>query len=84
MLDSYLFGDCGSLINKSVVLYPYGITKQMEKFVQQNFLLFKNFIDQLYSIRKEDLHSGLAKDILLDHFEDIFTKVYDFFSYNEF
>ncbi|KAI3814816.1 hypothetical protein L1987_14461 [Smallanthus sonchifolius] len=61
MLDNYLFSDCGSLISTSVVLYPYGITKQMEKFVQQNFLLIKNFKEKLLVIREEDLHAGLAK-----------------------
>ncbi|KAD4889375.1 hypothetical protein E3N88_21448 [Mikania micrantha] len=71
MLDNYLFGDCGSLISKSVVLYPYGITKQMEQFVQQNFLLIKKFKEQLLAISKQDPDAGLAKKFLLDHFEDI-------------
>ncbi|KAI3759776.1 hypothetical protein L6452_07827 [Arctium lappa] len=74
LLDNYLFGDCGSLISTSVVLYPYGITKQMEQFVQQNFLLIKDFKEQLRAFRKQDVFAGLAKDVLLDHFEDIFKK----------
>ncbi|KAI3711870.1 hypothetical protein L1987_70419 [Smallanthus sonchifolius] len=73
MLDIYLFGDCGSLISTSVVLYPCGITKQMEKFVQQNFLLVKNFKEKLLVIREEDLHAELAKKVLLDHFEGVIT-----------
>ncbi|KAI7735795.1 hypothetical protein M8C21_000557, partial [Ambrosia artemisiifolia] len=73
MLDNYLFGECGSLISTSVVLYPYGITKQMEQFVQQNFMLIKGFKEQLLAIREQDLNAGLAKKVLLDHFEDIIT-----------
>ncbi|KAK9063930.1 hypothetical protein SSX86_017802 [Deinandra increscens subsp. villosa] len=71
MLDSYLFGDCGSLISTSVVLYPYGVTKQMERFVEKNFLIIKDFREKLLDIRTQDLHAGLAKTVLLDHFEDI-------------
>ncbi|KAI3766421.1 hypothetical protein L2E82_16478 [Cichorium intybus] len=74
LLNSYLFGDCGSLISTEVVLHPYGITKQMEHFVQQNLILIKDFKEQLRIIRKQDLNSGLAKDVLLDHFEEIFAK----------
>ncbi|PWA97505.1 hypothetical protein CTI12_AA028730 [Artemisia annua] len=74
LLEEYLFGDCGSLVSTSVVLYPYGITKQMEQFVQHNFLLIRDFKEQLHVIRKQDVHEGLAKNILLDHFEDIFAK----------
>ncbi|XP_076884991.1 midasin-like [Bidens hawaiensis] len=73
MLDNHLFGNCGSLISTSVVLHPYGITKQMEEFVQQNFLLTKNFKEELLTIRKQDVNAGLAKKVLLDHFEDIIT-----------
>ncbi|KAJ0755641.1 putative von Willebrand factor, type A, AAA+ ATPase domain, midasin, midasin, AAA lid domain 7 [Helianthus annuus] len=72
-LDSYLFGDCGSLISTSVVLHPYGITKEMEQFVQQNFTLIKGFKEELLAIREQDLHAGLAKNVLLDHFNDIIT-----------
>ncbi|KAJ9568543.1 hypothetical protein OSB04_004509 [Centaurea solstitialis] len=73
-LDNYLFGDRGSLISTSVILYPYGITKQMEQFVQQNFLLIRDFKERLRAFRKQDVHAGLAKDVLLDHFEEIFKK----------
>lgn len=79
MLDNHLFGDCGSLISTSVVLHPYGITKQMEEFVQQNFLLTKNFKEELRTIRQQDVNAGLAKKVLLDHFEDIITNVCSFF-----
>ncbi|KAL4583665.1 hypothetical protein LXL04_008247 [Taraxacum kok-saghyz] len=74
LLDGYLFGDCGGLIGSEVVLHPYGITNQMEQFVQQNMSLIKDFKDQLRAIRKQDLKSGLAKDVLFDHFEEIFAK----------
>nr|GEU87507.1 midasin isoform X1 [Tanacetum cinerariifolium] len=74
LLEEYLFVDCGSLVSTSVKLYPYGITKQMEQFVQHNFLLIRDFKEQLHVIRKQDVHAGLAKYILLDHIEDIFTK----------
>ncbi|KAI3727341.1 hypothetical protein L1987_67154 [Smallanthus sonchifolius] len=73
MLDIYLFGDCGRLISTSVVLYPYGITKKMEQFVQRNFLLIKDFKVQLLAFREQDLHAGLAEKVLLDHFEDFIT-----------
>ncbi|KAK9066170.1 hypothetical protein SSX86_013491 [Deinandra increscens subsp. villosa] len=94
MLDYYLFGDCGSLVSTSVVLYSHGVTNQMEQFVQQNFLLIKDFKEQLLAIRKQDLEerneaekshddvdisraevlrAGLAKTVLLDHFEGIIT-----------
>nr|GEY67765.1 midasin isoform X14 [Tanacetum cinerariifolium] len=56
----------------SIELYPYGITKQMEQFVQHNFLLIRDFKEQLQVIRKQDVHAGLAKYFLLDHIEDIF------------
>ncbi|KAK1434225.1 hypothetical protein QVD17_11144 [Tagetes erecta] len=72
MLDSYLFDGCGSLISTSVVLYPCGITKKMEQFVQENFLLIKNFKEKL--LAEQDLDAGLAKKILLDHFEDIIAQ----------
>lgn len=70
LLDGYLFGDCGGIISTEVVLYPFGITKQMEQSVQTNLLLVKDFKEQLRAIRKQDL----AKDVLLDHFEEIFAK----------
>lgn len=76
MLDTYLFGDCATLISTSVVLYPCGITKKMEQFVQENFLLIKNFKENL--LAEKDLDAGLAKKILLDHFEDVIAKVYIF------
>lgn len=75
LLDGYLFGDCGGVLSTEVVLHPHGITKQMEQFVQQNLLLVKDFKEQLRAIRKQDLTSGLAKYVLLDHFEEIFAKV---------
>ncbi|XP_071712181.1 midasin isoform X2 [Rutidosis leptorrhynchoides] len=74
LLDNYLFGDGSCLINTSVVLYRHGITKQMEDFVQQNFLLIRDFKEQLRVTRNEDVHAGLAKHVLLDHFGDIVTK----------
>ncbi|XP_023760194.1 midasin [Lactuca sativa] len=74
LLDGYLFGDCGGVLSTEVVLHPHGITKQMEQFVQQNLLLVKDFKEQLRAIRKQDLTSGLAKYVLLDHFEEIFAK----------
>ncbi|KAI7735792.1 hypothetical protein M8C21_000554 [Ambrosia artemisiifolia] len=45
----------------------------MEKFVQQNFLLFKNFKERLLAFREENLHAGLAETVLLDHFKDVIT-----------
>ena len=64
-------------------MYPYGITKQMEQFIQHNFLLIRDFKEQLHVIRKQDVHVGLAKNILLDHFEDIFTKVIRILLFND-
>nr|XP_043616414.1 midasin-like [Erigeron canadensis] len=74
LLDNYLFGDCGSLISTSVVLYSFGVTNQMEQFVQQNFLLIWDFKEQLHAIHNQDVQEVLAHDVLFDHFEDIFAK----------
>ncbi|KAL8100236.1 hypothetical protein AgCh_032471 [Apium graveolens] len=56
LLDEILLG-CDRVITTEVLsLHPYGVTKNMEQMVTQNFMLIREFGDELSAFRKE--HGG--------------------------
>lgn len=69
-LDQHLLGSCKDITVGGVVLHWYGVTREMEEQVNDNFKLINTFEKDL------SVFSGHgAVKILLGHFQDLFAKV---------
>ncbi|CAK9179916.1 unnamed protein product [Ilex paraguariensis] len=74
LLDNYLLGRDRVITTMGALLCPFGITKQMEQLIYQNFQFIREFEQNLRAFCKQDLDEGSVKEALLAHFEDIFEK----------
>ncbi|KZV19144.1 midasin [Dorcoceras hygrometricum] len=75
LLDHYLLGSNVNIAMTEIKLQPYGVTKQMELLVNENFQLIKTFKNKLSALRNTGAGKVAVTDILLGHFEDLFAKV---------
>lgn len=67
-----------------IALHPFGVTKEMEQQVNQNFELIRTFERNLSSFHREENRLGAVEHILLGHIEDIIAKVTCQWDKNEF
>lgn len=58
-----------------IKLQPYGVTKEMELLVNENFQLVKTFKNDLSTLHDTEDGKVAVTDILLGHFEDLFAQV---------
>ncbi|XP_073015322.1 midasin-like isoform X1 [Primulina eburnea] len=75
LLDHYLLGSNGNIAMNEIKLQPYGVTKEMELLVNENFQLIKTFKNDLSALHDTEDGKVAVTDILLGHFEDLFSKV---------
>nr|XP_017246046.1 PREDICTED: midasin isoform X2 [Daucus carota subsp. sativus] len=72
LLDKILLGCDRVITTEEFSLHPYGVTKQMEMMLNQNFMLIKGFGDDLSAFRKQCV--GSVNDVLFGHVEHILEK----------
>ncbi|KAL6547365.1 hypothetical protein OROMI_023086 [Orobanche minor] len=74
LLDCHLLGNKENITLVGVALHPYGVTNSMEKLLNKNFELVRNFeTDLLASFGQDDFERGVTH-ILLGHFGDLLAK----------
>lgn len=74
LLDLHLLGDNRAKATCEALLLPYGVTKQMEQLVNDNFKWIRTFKDNIIAFSREDREGATVKAILLGHFEEVFEK----------
>ncbi|KAK6125035.1 hypothetical protein DH2020_041213 [Rehmannia glutinosa] len=74
LLDHHLLGSFEDNTIRGVALHPYGVTKEMEQLVDQNFELIKSFEKNLSAFHVQEDGQGAVRNILLGHIEDLLTK----------
>ncbi|XP_073126022.1 midasin isoform X2 [Henckelia pumila] len=75
LLDCHLLGSIGHIAMNDIKLQPYGVTKEMELLVKKNFELVKTFKNNLSTLRDTEDGKAAVTDVLLGHFENLFTEV---------
>ncbi|GFQ03816.1 midasin [Phtheirospermum japonicum] len=73
-LDRHLLGSYEDNTMIGFALHPYGVTKEMEQLVDQNFKLIKSFENNLSAFHVQEDQQGAVKNILLGHIEDLIAK----------
>ncbi|PIN24695.1 hypothetical protein CDL12_02577 [Handroanthus impetiginosus] len=76
MLDDHLLGSNEDITMVGIALHPYGVTKEMEHLVDQNFELIKTFETNLAAFRGQENEQGAVISILLGHIEDLLAKAH--------
>nr|AMP82937.1 acidic leucine-rich nuclear phosphoprotein 32-related protein 1 [Catalpa bungei] len=76
MLDHHLLGSNEDITMVGIALHPYGVTKEMEHLVDQNFELIKTFGTNLSTFHVQEDIQGAVIRILLGHIEDLLAKAH--------
>lgn len=76
LLDDHLLGSCEDIAMLRIALHPFGVTKEMEQLVNQNFNLTREFEKDLSALLRQEDGQGSVRKILLGHAEDLFAKVF--------
>ncbi|KAL0354500.1 UNVERIFIED_CONTAM: Midasin [Sesamum radiatum] len=76
LLDHHLLGSCEDITMVGTALHPYGVTKEMEQLVNQNFQLIETFERNLLAFRGQEDEQGAVRNILLGHMEDLCAKAH--------
>ncbi|KAK4395085.1 Midasin, partial [Sesamum angolense] len=76
LLDHHLLGSCDDTTMVGITLHPYGVTKEMEQLVNENFQLIKTFERNLLAFRGQEDEQGAVRNILLGHMEDLCAKAH--------
>ncbi|XP_073036075.1 midasin-like isoform X3 [Primulina eburnea] len=74
LLDRHLLGSNGNVAMNEIELQPYGVTKEMELLVKENFQLIKTFKNNLSALRDTEDGKVAVTNILIGHFEDLFKE----------
>ncbi|KAK4427378.1 Midasin [Sesamum alatum] len=76
LLDHHLLGSCEDITMVGIALHPYGVTREMEQLVNQNFQLIKTFEKNLLAFRGQEDEQGAVRNILLGHMKDLCAKAH--------
>ncbi|KAK4479548.1 hypothetical protein RD792_015065 [Penstemon davidsonii] len=74
LLNHHLLGSNEDITAVEIVFHPFGVTKEMEQLINQNFELIRTFEKNLSAFHGHEDEKGAVEYILLGHFDDLFTK----------
>ncbi|KAL8046294.1 hypothetical protein ABFX02_08G168300 [Erythranthe guttata] len=77
LLDFHLLGNHEDITMVGIALHPFGVTKEMEQLVSQNFELIKTSERNLSDFIEQEDEQSAVEQILLGHFKDLFAKAWD-------
>ncbi|KAI3455601.1 hypothetical protein Pfo_012264 [Paulownia fortunei] len=77
LLDHHLLGSSEDITMIGIALHPYGVTKEMEQLVDQNFKFIKTFEKNLSAFHVQEDGQGAVKNILFGHIDDLSAKAHN-------